>query len=98
MSAKTVVTAAAERGVALEVDGFPDRQDLDVELLTMARDGGCWISLGTDAHHPDELDHLPYSLAAAIRAGVSRDRILNFLPLENLLSWAGARGAGHRPG
>ena len=45
-----VVEEAVRRDVALEVDGYPDRQDLDVQLLRIAGDAGARISLGSDAH------------------------------------------------
>jgi len=81
-----VFDAAAEAGTALEIDAHLSRQDLDVELLELAREAGCAISIGTDAHHPDELRFLEYGLAAAALAGVPRERILNFMPLEDLLA------------
>jgi putative hydrolase len=91
-----VFEAAAESGVALEIDAYPDRQDLDVQLLSVAREAGAWVSIGTDAHHPEELGFMEFGLATAIRAGLTRDRILNFLPLGRLQSWARDRSA--RPG
>lgn len=82
-----VFEAAAEAGTALEIDAYPDRQDLQVELLEIARDTpGLWISIGTDAHYPDELGFIGMGLAAVIRAGFPRERILNFLPREDLLA------------
>lgn len=73
-----ILPVAADEGKALEIDAFPDRQDLDVELLTAAREAGVRISIGTDAHRPSELGHMDFGLAAAIRAGIPRERILNF--------------------
>ena len=87
---EVVVAEAARSGTALEIDAFPDRQDLQVELVELARDAGAWISIGTDAHRPDELLNIDLGLAAAVRAGVPRARILNFLPREDLLAWAAA--------
>lgn len=84
---KTVLTAAADTGTAVEIDSFPDRQDLNVELLEIARDSGCWISIGTDAHTPDEMQYLPVGLAAAISAGIPKERIINFMTAEELASW-----------
>jgi histidinol phosphatase-like PHP family hydrolase len=81
-----VFGAAAEAGTALEMDAYPDRQDLQVELLEVARDiPDLWISIGTDAHYPDELDFIDIGLASAIEAGFPRDRILNYLPRGKLL-------------
>jgi DNA polymerase (family 10) len=83
-----VFEEAAARGKAVEIDAHPDRQDLDVELLKLARQAGVWISIGTDAHHPRELTSMEFGLAAAIRAGIPRRRILNFLGREELLAWS----------
>jgi histidinol phosphatase-like PHP family hydrolase len=83
-----VFATAADLDVALETDSYPDRQDLNVELLTVARDAGVRISIGTDAHNPDELRFMEFGLAAVIQAGISRDRVLNFLPREQLQAWA----------
>jgi DNA polymerase (family 10) len=86
-----VFDEAAQQGKALEIDAHPDRQDLDVELLKVAREAGVWISIGTDAHHPRELANMEFGLAAAIRASIPRERILNFLGVEDLLAWASRR-------
>ena len=83
-----VFAAAAEAGIALETDAFPDRQDLDVELLEVARDAGCRISIGSDAHRTDEMRWIDLGLAAAVGAGVPRDRILNYLDPDELVAWA----------
>jgi histidinol phosphatase-like PHP family hydrolase len=84
---RVVFEAAAEHRTAVEIDAHPDRQDLDVELLNVARETGVTFSIGTDAHHPDELGFLNIGLAAALRAGLPRERILNFAPTEALLRW-----------
>lgn len=88
---KTVCEAAADTGTALEIDSFPDRQDLNVELLELARAAGCWISMGTDAHTPDEMQYLPVGLAAAITAGIPKDKILNFMGAAELDAWVKSR-------
>lgn len=88
---KTVCEAAAANGTALEIDGFPDRQDLNVELLGLARDAGCWISMGTDAHNPEEMQYLPVALAAAISAGIPKSKILNFMTADELAVWVETR-------
>jgi len=88
---KTVLEAAADNGTAVEIDGFPDRQDLNVELLEIARDAGCWISMGTDAHNQEEMRYLPVALAAAISAGIPREKILNFMTADELAAWVSDR-------
>jgi histidinol phosphatase-like PHP family hydrolase len=85
-----VFSVAAEMGKALEIDAFPDRQDLDVELLALARDAGVHVSIGTDANRIAELGSMELGLAAAIRSGIPFGRILNFLEREELFEWVAA--------
>ena len=82
-----VFARAAALGKAVEIDAYSDRQDLDVELLQLARKEGVMISMGSDAHHPWQLEFLDLALASALLAGIPRDRILNFMPPERLLNW-----------
>ena len=77
----------AQLDKAVEIDAYPDRQDLNVELVTLARKAGCRISVGTDSHGPDQLSFIEFGLAAALRAGIKRERILNFMPRDELLAW-----------
>lgn len=85
---KKICHAAAAADKALEIDCYPDRQDLDVERLAIARRAGVKISLGTDSHHPWQLTFIELGLAAAILSRIPQERILNFWPREKLLAWA----------
>jgi DNA polymerase (family 10) len=87
-----VFDEAARLDKALEIDASPDRQDLDVELLRLARAAGCMISIGTDAHQPAELAFMEFGLAAALAAGIPKDRILNFGSADALTAWTRALG------
>ncbi len=83
-----VFNLAAKLDKAVEIDCYPDRQDLDVERLKLARAAGVRISLGTDAHYPEQLAFIELGLAAAALANISPDRLLNFMPCDQLLAWA----------
>ena len=85
---KRVFAVATELDKAVEIDGYPDRQDLSLDLLKLAKKAGCRISLGTDSHDPLQLRFVSYSLAAAILAGIDRHRILNFMTTNELRNWA----------
>jgi histidinol phosphatase-like PHP family hydrolase len=91
-----VIAEAVRLDRALEVDAYPDRQDLDVETLRIAAEAGARISIGSDAHHPVDLDFLPYGVAATIAAGVRPDRILNLMPRDDLIEWAASVRSGPR--
>jgi histidinol phosphatase-like PHP family hydrolase len=82
-----VMHTAAASGKALEIDSLPDRQDLDVELLELARESGAFVSIGTDAHSVSQLESIELGLAAALRAGIPRSRVLNYMTAEELATW-----------
>ncbi|HEY1049703.1 MAG TPA: PHP domain-containing protein, partial [Prosthecobacter sp.] len=82
-----VFAEAAKLDKAVEIDGYADRQDLRFSLLKKARKEGCRISLGTDAHAPSQLAYMELSLAAACLAKIPADRILNFMPVDELREW-----------
>ncbi len=82
-----VFAEAAALDKAVEIDCYPDRQDLNVELLGLVCEAGARVSLGTDAHDPSQLGSIELGLAAALKAGISADRIINFMPLADLLGW-----------
>ena len=73
---------------AVEIDGYPDRQDLDGDLLAVARDVGVRISVGSDAHASGQLEFLDFGVASARKAGIPDERIINCMPVEELLAWA----------
>jgi putative hydrolase len=78
---------ASELDKAVEIDCYPDRQDLSPNLVRLAKKAGCRISLGTDSHGPSQLRFIEFGLASAMLAGIKRDRILNFMSKEQLLTW-----------
>jgi histidinol phosphatase-like PHP family hydrolase len=82
-----VFAEAARLDKAVEIDGYADRQDLRVSLLKLAKKEGCRVSLGTDAHHPWQLSFMNLGLAAAAKAGIPAERIINFMPAKELLAW-----------
>jgi histidinol phosphatase-like PHP family hydrolase len=82
-----VFAEAARLGKALEIDCYPDRQDLSVDLLKVAREHGVLISLGTDAHHPWQMEFIDLGLAAALRARLPAQRIVNFISTPDLKRW-----------
>lgn len=83
-----VFALAAELDKAVEIDSYPDRQDLSLDLIRLARKAGCRISIGTDSHGPSQLRFIQFGLAAARQAGIDQSRILNFMPRQELMEWA----------
>ena len=82
-----VFAAAAERRVAIEIDGDPARQDLDHALAASALAAGCLFALDSDAHTTTQLSYVETALAHARLAGIPAERIINCWPLDRLLAW-----------
>jgi histidinol phosphatase-like PHP family hydrolase len=82
-----VFAAAHKMDKAVEIDCYPDRQDLNLSLLKIAREEGVRISLGTDAHHPWQLYFIELGLAAALKAKIPADRVINFMSTAQLKDW-----------
>jgi len=82
-----VFEAAAERRVAVEIDGDPSRQDVDYDLARRAIDAGCLFALDSDAHSTGELRYAETAIAHARLAGVPADRVVNCWPVDRLAEW-----------
>jgi DNA polymerase (family 10) len=79
-----LVHAAADRGCALEVNGQPDRLDLNDVQARLAKEAGVRLSLATDAHSPAELRFMRYAVDQARRGWVEAKHALNCLAVEDL--------------
>ena len=87
-----VLNAAAESGVALEINAHPARLDLDDVFARRAKELGIPISINTDAHSEADLDMLFYGVATARRAWLESKDVINTWPTKKLLDWLKKRG------
>ncbi len=87
-----VLKAAAETGVALEINASPYRLDLDDVFARRAKEMGIPLSINTDSHSEADFDMLFYGVAIARRAWVSKEDVINCWPTEKLLKWLDNRG------
>jgi putative hydrolase len=86
-----VFGAAAAHDTAIEINAYPDRQDIDYTMLSRAANSGCLIALGTDSHAPGQLRFMDVAIAHLVRAGVSAARVLNYRSATELEHWLGAK-------
>lgn len=86
-----VFAAAARHGVAIELDGYAERQDLDWALASEAREAGCLFAVDSDAHTSAQLRYARIGLAHARLAQLPAARILNCWTLARLLKWLAGR-------
>lgn len=82
---KKVFKAAKENNVTLEINAYPTRLDLNDVNARAEKDYGLNISIGTDAHHIDQLRYMELGVAVARRAWCEKKNILNTLSLKKFL-------------
>ena len=75
-----VLRAAAEHKVAMELNSYPDRLDLNDVHLRLAKQHGVKIVINTDSHHTSHMEKLRYGVIQARRAWLTKDDVLNTLP------------------
>ncbi len=76
---------ALEEGVALEVNGLPDRLDLRGEHVREALRAGLQIVCSTDAHSTRGLANMTLSVATARRGWATAAEVVNTRPLGSIL-------------
>ncbi len=81
-----VLEVALETGVAVEVNGLPDRLDLRDEHVRLAVEAGVPIVCNTDAHSTTGLGNIRLSVATARRGGAPTGAVLNTRPLDEVLA------------
>jgi len=86
--ADIVFAACARFDTAVEINCRPERQDPPEELLQLALDWDCRISIDTDAHAPGQLEWQPYGCDKAARLGIEPERIVNTMSADDLIAWA----------
>ena len=96
--AEIVFAACARFDKAVEINCRPERQDPPEELLELALDWGCKVTVDTDAHATGQLEWQAYGADKAVRCGVPTDDIVNTWPAEEVLAWAAAHSNGRGTG
>ena len=86
-----VLARAAERGVAIEINGDPQRLDLDWRRCREARDAGVTISIGSDAHSLAGLGNVDFGVAVARKGWLEATAVLNTRDAEGMLAYARQR-------
>jgi len=75
-----VLTTAAKNKVAMELNSYPDRLDLNDVHLRQAKLRGVKIVVNTDSHHTSHLDKIRFGVLQARRAWLTKNDVLNALP------------------
>jgi DNA polymerase (family 10) len=79
---RAVLAAAAKNKVAMELNAYPDRLDLNDVNLRHAKQQGVKIVINTDSHHTSHMEKIRYGILQARRAWLTKDNVLNTLPAQ----------------
>ena len=75
-----LIEAAARTGTMLEINGAPDRRDLNDVHARAAAEAGVNILIDSDAHGAERLEHVKWAVATARRAWLGPEQIANTRP------------------
>lgn len=90
---EALVKAAADRGIALEINANHWRLDLRDTHARLAIEHGVKLAINTDAHGEGDLTQLPYGVLTARRAGATAKDVINCMGAAELKAWlASTRG------
>ncbi|TFG57016.1 MAG: DNA polymerase/3'-5' exonuclease PolX [Methanomassiliicoccus sp.] len=81
---EAVLQAAKDNDVAMEINSFPERLDLNDTYCAMAMQRGVTLSIDTDAHNVRQLDYMLFGVATARRGWVPKELVLNALSWDDL--------------
>jgi DNA polymerase (family X) len=75
-----IAGAAVRTGTMMEINGNPNRRDLNEHHAKLAAEAGVRIVCDTDAHGTETLANIRYSVATARRAWLSAEQVANTRP------------------
>jgi DNA polymerase (family 10) len=82
-----VIEAAAEAGVALEVNGSPSRLDLNDVMARAAYEAGALLAIDSDAHSAAQLEQTRYGVLQARRGWIEARSVVNTWPWPKFSRW-----------
>ena len=91
-----VIEAAARTGTFLEINGNPDRRDLNDTYARAAAEAGVTIVVDSDAHGVETLALIEYGIATARRGWLTAENIANTRPWPEFAAMRKRARAGAR--
>ena len=83
----SVMDAAADCGVALEINSSINRLDLEPDAVILAKQKGVQLSVNTDAHSLSGLGQMKLGISVARRGWLKSTDIINTLSLDQFWNW-----------
>src|SRR5881396_2064341 len=84
MDVPKILDAAARIGTWIELNAAPKRLDLDWRWWPMAKQKGVKCVINPDAHRAERLQDLWFGIGIARKGWLTKDDVMNCLPLEKI--------------
>jgi DNA polymerase (family X) len=84
---RKVIEKALSTETLLEIDGYPNRLDLNDENAREVLKSGMMLSVDTDSHEASELDFMEFGVSQARRAWARKQDILNTRTYKELAAY-----------
>lgn len=82
---EAVIKEAARYGVAMEINAYPLRLDLNDTQVRLAKEYGVPFVIGADVHVTDQYDFMIYGVSVARRGWLEKKDVLNTLGCTTLI-------------
>lgn len=84
---EAIIKAAQRTAMVLEIDAYPDRLDINDELVKKCTEAGVKMAIDSDAHAVSHFSYLPFGIAQARRGWAEKKDIINCWPLKKMLGF-----------
>ena len=82
-----ILKVAKINKIALEINAFPERLDLNDINCRKAKEYGVMISINTDSHITNQLDYMALGVSVARRGWLEPKNIINTKPREQIIKF-----------
>lgn len=82
---KKLMEAAKRNNVAMELNAYPDRLDLNDIHCRLAKDIGVMVAISTDSHNNRQMENIRFGVYTARRGWLEKGDVLNTRPVNDLL-------------
>ena len=82
-----IIEAAERNNIALEINSFPERLDLNDTNIMLASKYKVMFAIDSDAHDISHLKFLRYGIGTARRGWLQASGVVNAMPLSRLKNW-----------
>ncbi|MCB1237270.1 MAG: DNA polymerase/3'-5' exonuclease PolX [Verrucomicrobiae bacterium] len=94
VSVPDIIDACAETGTIIELNCNPWRLDMDWRWWKLATEKGVKCAINPDAHRAGDLQYLWYGVKLARKGWLTRENVVNCLPLGEIEAVLGEKAAG----